>query len=171
MSAEDEQDFNRLAKATTRVAEPYLLARDLEIPEIVRRRLFDLVGSEEEIRQAIRLCLEKHHLLIEGAAGVPLAALLKIAERLQGRNVVVVLCGANISLTTLRGSLRTVLVYALEVLLRPRRFAAPPCPYPATSPKVRVVALPENFGNLWGMRGDRFSRLRLKSSSQRIWVI
>lgn len=68
------------------------------------QRLVDdfVLVSEEEIRQAMRLCLEKHHLLIEGAAGVPLAALLKIAERLQGRNVVVVLCGANISLTTLR---------------------------------------------------------------------
>jgi Protein of unknown function (DUF499) len=52
MSAEDEQDFNRLAKATTRVAEPYLLARDLEIPEIVRRRLFDSVGSEDEVRKS-----------------------------------------------------------------------------------------------------------------------
>jgi hypothetical protein len=54
MSAEDEQDFNRLAKATTRVAEPYLLARDLEIPEIVRRRLFDSVGSTEDVRTTAR---------------------------------------------------------------------------------------------------------------------
>ncbi|HWQ24825.1 MAG TPA: DUF499 domain-containing protein, partial [Gaiellaceae bacterium] len=54
MSAEDEQDFNRLAKATTRVAEPYLLARDLEIPEIVRRRLFDSVGSAEDVRKTAR---------------------------------------------------------------------------------------------------------------------
>lgn len=58
--------------------------------------------TEEEIRQAIRLCLEKHHLLIEGAAGVPLAALLKQAGRFQGKNVVVVLCGANMSMETLR---------------------------------------------------------------------
>jgi hypothetical protein len=50
MSAEDEQDFTRLAKMTTRVAEPYLLARDLEIPEIVRRRLFDTVGAPGEVR-------------------------------------------------------------------------------------------------------------------------
>jgi predicted AAA+ superfamily ATPase len=54
MSAEDEQDFNRLAKATTRVAEPYLLARDLEIPEIVRRRLFDSVGSADQVRESAR---------------------------------------------------------------------------------------------------------------------
>jgi Protein of unknown function (DUF499) len=36
------------------VAEPYLLARDLEIPEIVRRRLFDWVGAEDEIRKTGR---------------------------------------------------------------------------------------------------------------------
>jgi len=68
------------------------------------QRLIDdyALVSEEEIRQAIRLCLEKHHLLIEGAAGVPLAALLKLAERFKGKHVIVVLCGANISLETLR---------------------------------------------------------------------
>lgn len=54
MSAEDEQDFIRLAKATTRVAEPYLLAKDLEVPEIVRRRLFESVGSDDEVRKTAR---------------------------------------------------------------------------------------------------------------------
>ncbi|HXR65713.1 MAG TPA: threonine/serine dehydratase [Ktedonobacteraceae bacterium] len=58
--------------------------------------------SEEEIRQAMRLCLEKQHMLIEGAAGVALAALLKLTGRFQGKNVIVVLCGANISIETLR---------------------------------------------------------------------
>jgi threonine dehydratase len=68
------------------------------------QRLVDdfLLVSEEEIRQAIRLCLETHHMLIEGAAGVPLAALLKTAERCRDKNVVVVLCGANISVDTLK---------------------------------------------------------------------
>jgi threonine dehydratase len=64
-----------------------------------------ILVSEEEIRQALHLCLETHHLLIEGAAGVPLAALLKTAERFQNQNVVVVLCGANISMETLRSLL------------------------------------------------------------------
>lgn len=50
MSAEDEGDFRRLSKVTTRVAEPYVLAKDLEIPEIVRRRLFDDPGNESEVR-------------------------------------------------------------------------------------------------------------------------
>jgi hypothetical protein len=49
MSAEDEADFNRLENVTKRVATPYVLAKDLEIPEIVRRRLFESTGDEGEI--------------------------------------------------------------------------------------------------------------------------
>ena len=68
------------------------------------QRLVDdyMLVSEEEIRQAMRLCMQTHHLLIEGAAGVPLAALLKTPERLRDKTVVVILCGANVSLETLK---------------------------------------------------------------------
>ncbi|HHF7374899.1 threonine/serine dehydratase [Legionella bozemanae] len=72
---------------------------------------FDLCGkyvddfvlvSENEIRSALLTVLKIQHLLIEGAAGVALAAFLKCAEYYQGKNTVVVLSGANISLETLR---------------------------------------------------------------------
>lgn len=68
------------------------------------QRLIDdfILVSEDEIRQATRLCIETHHMLIEGAAGVPLAALLKAPERFRGKTVVIVLCGANLSLETLK---------------------------------------------------------------------
>jgi threonine dehydratase len=68
------------------------------------QRLIDdyILVTEEEIRQAMRLFIETHHMLIEGAAGVPLAALLKAPERFQEKTVVVVLCGANLSLETLK---------------------------------------------------------------------
>ncbi len=68
------------------------------------QRLVDeyILVSEDEIRLAMRQFIETHHMLIEGAAGVPLAALLKMPERFQGKTVVVVLCGANISLETLQ---------------------------------------------------------------------
>ncbi len=61
-----------------------------------------ILVSEEEIRQAMRLFIEAHHMLIEGAAAVPLAALLKMPERFQGKTVIIVVCGANISLETLK---------------------------------------------------------------------
>jgi len=57
--------------------------------------------SEEEIAAAMRLCIESHHTLIEGAAGAALAGLLQSA-RGQGRNNLVVLCGANVSPEALR---------------------------------------------------------------------
>jgi len=68
------------------------------------QRLVDdyILFSEEEIRQAMRMFIETHHMLIEGAAGVPLSALLKMSTRFHGKTVVVVLCGANISLETLK---------------------------------------------------------------------
>ena len=68
------------------------------------RRLVDsfVLVSEDEIRVAMRLFMETHHLLIEGAAGAALAGYLKMHERFRGRRVVVVICGANISLETLK---------------------------------------------------------------------
>jgi threonine dehydratase len=61
-----------------------------------------ILVAEEEIRQAMRLCMQTHHMLIEGAAGVPLAALLNNVQRFRDKSVVVVLCGANVGLETLR---------------------------------------------------------------------
>lgn len=58
--------------------------------------------TEAEIQAAMRLLIETHHLLIEGAAGVAIAAFLKQKEQLRGKNVAIVLCGANISLAALK---------------------------------------------------------------------
>ncbi len=71
------------------------------------QRLVDdyILVTEEEIRHAMRMCIEVHHMLIEGAAGVPLAALLKAPQRFRAKTVVVILCGANLSLETLKAIL------------------------------------------------------------------
>jgi threonine dehydratase len=61
--------------------------------------------SEDEIRDAMRGFMETHHMMIEGAAGVALATLMKTADQFQGGNVVVVLCGANIGLEVLKSVL------------------------------------------------------------------
>lgn len=61
-----------------------------------------ILVSEREIKDAIITLIKTQHLLIEGAAGVALAALLKNAKQFQDKNVVVVLSGANISLDTLK---------------------------------------------------------------------
>lgn len=64
-----------------------------------------IVVEEKEIAAAIRLLIETHHYLIEGAAGVAVAAYLKDPQRDQQHNVAIVLCGANIDLDVLRGIL------------------------------------------------------------------
>ncbi|MCB1844924.1 MAG: threonine/serine dehydratase [Halioglobus sp.] len=58
--------------------------------------------SEEQIAAAMRDFIDAHHMLLEGAAGVALAGLRKKATEIQGKNVIVIICGANISRETLR---------------------------------------------------------------------
>jgi threonine dehydratase len=53
--------------------------------------------TEEEILNAMRLVQKEQGWLIEGAAGVALAAFLKTAALYAGKTVVVVLCGSNVS--------------------------------------------------------------------------
>lgn len=55
-----------------------------------------ILVSEEEIKQAIRSMIAKHHKLIEGSAAVAVAALLKQPERFADSTTVIVICGANI---------------------------------------------------------------------------
>lgn len=64
-----------------------------------------ILVSELEIKQAITTLIKTQHLLVEGASGVALAALLKNTEQYSGKNVVVVLSGSNISLDTLKSVL------------------------------------------------------------------
>ncbi|MFO7572515.1 MAG: pyridoxal-phosphate dependent enzyme [Gaiellaceae bacterium] len=68
---------------------------------ILDRTLDDTVEvSDEEISEALTLCLERTKLLVEGAGAVGLAALL--ADRVDGTGpVAVVLSGGNIDATTL----------------------------------------------------------------------
>ena len=57
--------------------------------------------DEVAIAGAMRQYMDAEHQLIEGAAGVAIAGLLKEAAAVAGRKVVVVVCGANISRETL----------------------------------------------------------------------
>lgn len=58
--------------------------------------------TEAEIATSLREFMENQHMLIEGSAAVAIAAFLKMAELLKGKRIVIVLCGANISLDTLK---------------------------------------------------------------------
>ncbi|MEV7040821.1 threonine/serine dehydratase [Amycolatopsis sp. NPDC051061] len=56
--------------------------------------------SEDEIAGAMRKIAEGERWMIEGAAGVAVAGLVKSAQRYRGKKVAVVLCGRNVTLET-----------------------------------------------------------------------
>jgi threonine dehydratase len=64
-----------------------------------------LLISEAEIASAMRDMAVTENFIIEGAAGVALAAALKTASDYQGRKIAVVVCGRNIALDTFRSVL------------------------------------------------------------------
>jgi threonine dehydratase len=61
-----------------------------------------LTVSEDEIRVAMRLIIGRHHTLIEGSAAVAVAAFLQTADRWAGKQVAIVLCGANVGIGVLK---------------------------------------------------------------------
>ena len=61
-----------------------------------------ILVEEEEIAAAIKFVAHQHHKIIEGAAGVAVASLIKNKDRFKGSTVVIVICGANISIEKLK---------------------------------------------------------------------
>ena len=61
-----------------------------------------VVVDEEQIAEAMREFIDSHHMLLEGAAGVAIAGFRKVAEDYTDKNVVIVVCGGNISRDTLK---------------------------------------------------------------------
>jgi len=61
-----------------------------------------ILVSEEEMAQAILLIMELIRNMAEDAGAAPLAAALKMKQRIKGRKVALVLTGSNISMERLR---------------------------------------------------------------------
>lgn len=61
-----------------------------------------VVVSEEQIAHAMREFIDSHHMLLEGAAGVAIAGFLEVADEYKEKNVVIIVCGGNISRETLK---------------------------------------------------------------------
>jgi threonine dehydratase len=61
-----------------------------------------ILVSDEEMVQAILIYMELIRNLAEEAGASPLAAALKIKERLKGKKVALILTGSNISMDRLR---------------------------------------------------------------------
>jgi threonine dehydratase len=75
--------------------------------ELPLRIMCDLVDdivlvSEDELKYAIILLLEKAHTVAEGAGAASTAAAIQLKDRLQGQTVACVLSGGNLPLSTLQ---------------------------------------------------------------------
>jgi threonine dehydratase len=64
-----------------------------------------ILVTETEIKRAITLILDNHHMVIEGAAGVTVASFIKQKKKYTHKTVVLVICGRNIGLDTLKSLL------------------------------------------------------------------
>ena len=84
----------------TRVPVRYTLSMMQDLDDFV-------LVSEDEICMAIRCYAETIHQLAEGGGAAPLAAALKLKDRLAGKRVGLVLTGSNIDNQTLVWALRT----------------------------------------------------------------
>jgi len=60
--------------------------------------------DEAEIRQGMRHVFEHHRLVVEGAAGVTVAAALQCKEKLAGKTTALILCGGNIDIETFKAA-------------------------------------------------------------------
>jgi len=58
--------------------------------------------SEEEIKDAIMLLLQRQYLLAEGSAALSVASFIKIKDRFKNKNVVLIISGAKISFDKLK---------------------------------------------------------------------
>ena len=71
--------------------------------QILWKHLDDFIlVSDDEIRAATRLMIEKTRNLVEGASAAGLGGALKIRDRLAGRRVALICSGGNLSLQQLR---------------------------------------------------------------------
>ncbi len=79
-----------------------------ENTQIIMRKYLDdfVLVDDTDIEDAIRLLLKHTHNLAEGAGAAPLAAALKMKDRLAGKKVVLVMSGGNLSVERLRQILR-----------------------------------------------------------------
>ena len=74
-----------------------------EVPQSILRELLDafVLVSDDDIRRAIGLLIEKAHTMAEGAGAVSLAGAVKSPELVKGKKVVITVSGANITLPQL----------------------------------------------------------------------
>ena len=82
-----------------------------DLPQSILRRLLDdfVLVSDDEIRRAMGMLVEKAHTLSEGAGAAALAGALKCKDQLRGKNVSITVSGANTTIPQLQQALKVYL--------------------------------------------------------------
>jgi len=101
----------RIEARTETFAEGLATRTPFDLPQRIlqdRDRGLDdfILVSEEELRQAVVISIEKTHNLAESAGAASIAAALKLKEQISGQKVALIMSGGNLSLGTLRDILR-----------------------------------------------------------------
>ena len=75
-----------------------------DLPQAILRRDLDdfVLVSEDELRAAMRLTIEKTRNLAEGAGAAALAAACQLSDRLRGKRVALIMSGGNVTLASLK---------------------------------------------------------------------
>ena len=89
------------------VAEGLATGHGYELTQAILWDMLDdfLLVSDDEIRHAIGVLVDKAHTLAEGAGATAIAGILKMRESLRERRVAAVVSGGNITLAQLRDAL------------------------------------------------------------------
>jgi threonine dehydratase len=90
---------NLVEDTTTTFAEGLATRTAFELPQRILRELLDdfVLVSEDSLRDATRLMIEKTRNLVEPAGAAALAAVLGAPQRFAGRKVAIICSGGNIS--------------------------------------------------------------------------
>jgi len=86
------------------IAEGLATRTAFELPQRILWEMLDdfLLVPDAEIRTAVRLMIETTRNLAEPAGAAPLAAALRLKDRLKGKRLALILSGSNITTTQLR---------------------------------------------------------------------
>ena len=90
--------------ASQTFAEGLATRAPFDLPQAILRRDLDdfVLVSEDELRVAMRLTIEKTRNLAEGAGAAALAAACQLSERLRGKRVALIMSGGNVTLAGLK---------------------------------------------------------------------
>lgn len=98
-------DAGRVVRIDTKptLADGLAIAEIGKLPFEIARSVIDelVMVDEEQVARAILRLMEHEKLVVEGAGAVPLAAVMRRPHSLEGKKVVLCLCGGNIDVTVI----------------------------------------------------------------------